>query len=130
MMHNCVSLGFILFILDSPLFMRFNYPEVNTTIHSTYSMIEPTRNIYKEGCLTDVCTPGGHLYALGTASFESFFLPRIRNLDCVSRDETSASLSLTELDYINPDDCTDHTTNQLVIGSEEQFCSVSSTVGR
>lgn len=121
----CLFSGFILFLLDSPSFINVNYPEVNITIHSTYSMIEPGHNIYKEGCLTDICTPEGHFYAISDNSLELFFLPSVRNLDCADADRSRVRASLTGLKFINPDDCIHKTMNKLVISNEEQFCSVT-----
>ena len=122
------SIGIILFLLDSPYFMRINYPKVDASLHTTYSMIEPSQNTYKEGCLTDVCTPGGHFYTLGTASFEGFYLEDIRNSDCSKTNQDD--LPLVEFGFINDNDCTYTTTNKIVIGKEEKFCSVTSTRGR
>ena len=113
---KCISTGIILFLLDNPCFMASNYPEVNSTLYTTYTMIEPSHNIYKKGCLTRVCTPGGHFYTLGSIIFESFLLSSLRtSVSCSSRDHVQISLS--EVGFI---DCISTSTGN---DSELQFCT-------
>lgn len=125
-----MSAGIVLFLVDNVHFLRVNYPWVDPALEITYSMIEPSRNIYKEGCFTDPsCTPGGYFYRLGTSVFEGFVLDDVRRSDCSK--PVPDEISLTEFHLINEDDCTrfNSTTNNLVIGRETTFCSVQSTIG-
>lgn len=122
------SAGIILFLMDNPFFAASNYPEVNRTLYTTYTMIEPSQNIYNEGCLTDVCTPGAHFYTLGTAFLEAVFLPLLRGLNCSSRE--LVRISLTDMEFIN--DCISSSADpdETTIKDDQQFCSVVSTNGK
>ncbi len=108
--------------------MASNYPEVNRTLHVTYTMIEPSLSIYNEGCLTDVCTPGAHFYTLGTASDEQVVISLLRKLDCSSRE--FVRISLTDFEFIT--DCTSSSADpdKITIRDDQQFCSVVSTNGK
>ena len=125
-LDNYICADLILFYVDSPSFTTVNYPEVNVTTHSTYSFIEPSQKIFKEGCVTDRCTAGGHFYALGTAVFEDFFLSNLRDQNCdATTGEVGLSLTNTEFLSHTPD-CNLMATNEVVIGNEVEFCSISS----
>ena len=99
----CIDVGIILFLLDGPYYVMNNYSEVDITLHTTYTMIEPSQNIYKEGCLTDACIPGGHFYKIGSLGIftEPLLLRGIRVSDCSNRD--TVSISLSELGFITVD---------------------------
>ena len=115
--------------MDSPFFVASNYPDVNITFHSTYTMIEPSQSVYNEGCLTDACTPGAHFYTPGTAFLESMFLPLLRGLNCSNR-ELGVRISLTDFEFISS--CTSNSVDpdKITISDNQQFCSVVSTNGK
>lgn len=129
-----ISADVVLFLLDNPFFMASNYPEVNRSQYTTYTMIEPSQSVYNEGCLTGKCIPGGHFYMLGTPGnsvIESLFLPELRHMNCSRREEVR--ISLTEFMFINitsSSDCIFNNTGKIVISDDRQFCSVVSTKGK
>ena len=109
--------------------MASNYPEVDRTVHTTYTMIEPSQSVYNEGCLTEVCSPGAHFYTLGTDFFEVILLPLLRDLNCSSREVVR--ISLTEMEFIS--DCgisSGAVPAEITIKDDQPFCSIVSTSGK